>query len=141
MGGAGGLFWHHCVQQALTPDFQLEDQISVCGRKGPGGPVCDCCSGVCVDDSLLYWDQSMRLDGSQSSGYKFTVPFQWLSICFSLLMALVFDFLFGLCATDRVIKSARPVWLLNNDPFTCSVLYYSPDQLTLLPPKRNITCI
>lgn len=78
MGGAGGPFWHHCVQQALTPDFQLGDQISEAGGKVPGSPVCNCCSGVFLDDSLLYWGQSTRLDGPQSSGYKFTVPFQWL---------------------------------------------------------------
>lgn len=57
MSRAGSLFWHHCVQQALTPDFQLWDQMSESGRKGPGGPVCNCGSGVSVDDGRFYWGQ------------------------------------------------------------------------------------
>lgn len=141
--GTGGPFWHRSVQQALTPDFQLGEQISECGRKGPGGPVCNCCSGVCVHDGLwLYWGQSTRMDGPQSSGYKFTVPFQWLWICFSPLMALVFDFLFGLYATTYpagLLKVHGPsVWLLNNDPFTCSVLHSKHQLITT---KRNIQAL
>lgn len=55
---------------------------------------------------------------------------------FSPLMALVIDFLFGLYATifpAGVIESARSVWLLDNDPFTCSVMYHSMNQLRKHP--------
>ncbi len=141
---AGGPFWHQCVQQALTPDFQLWDQISECDRKGPGGPVCNRCSGVCVDDSLLYRGQSTRLDGPQSSGYKFTVPFQWLWICFSLLTALVVDFLFGLHAAIYPagllkVHGLSGRWIMILLPVQCC--RNQTHELTILAPKRNITCI
>ena len=89
-------------EQALTPDSQLLDLISECGRKGPSGPVCNCCPGVCVDDSLLYWSESAVLNGLQSLGYKFVVLLQWLQMCFSPLTALVFDFPCGLYITIHV---------------------------------------
>lgn len=96
VSGVGVLFWHRCVQQALTPDFQLWGQISESGRKGPDGPVCNCCSGVRVDDGEFYWGQSTYIAGWPTVAKLVQLKRFWFFP--PLLVALMFDFLSVLCA-------------------------------------------
>ena len=72
------------------------DQISECDRKGPGGPVCNCCSGVCVHDGCIgakvqgWMDHSGQVTNLQfpfsGSEHVFLLSWPWCLISFLVSM-------------------------------------------------------